>query len=80
MADQDRTDDQDVDQNVMEGGIEHVIHDVEVGEEIPGDHPDQAYQFRQRIVDPDKAAELMSAQEEPASSEPPPPLPPAESP
>lgn len=75
MADQNRTDDQDATQ----GGIENIINEVESGEEIPGEHPDEVYQFRQRVVDPDKAAELTSAEEEPASSEPAPPLPPGES-
>lgn len=76
MADQNRNDDQDV----MEGGIEHVIHDVETGEEIPGEHPDQAYQFRQRIVSSDNPAEVMSGEEEAAPDVSPEPLPPAENP
>lgn len=76
MADQNSTDEQEVTQ----GGIEHVLHDVEIGEEIPGEHPDEAYQFRQKIVDPDKLSEAETVEQQSgAPSGPPPPLPPPES-
>lgn len=76
MADQDRTDDQDA----MQGGIENVIHEVETGEEVPGEHPDEAYQFRQRIVSTDNPQDVLSGEEAPPASTSPEALPPAEAP
>ena len=76
MANENQTDDQDA----MEGGIENIIHEVETGEEIEGEHPDQPYEFRQRIVNPDDAAKAAEGEQQPPSKTPPEPLPPAENP
>jgi len=76
MADQNRNDEPDVTQ----GGIEHIIQEVESGEETPGEHPDQVYQFRQRIVSSDNPAEVLSGEKESAPDALPEPLPPPENP
>lgn len=76
MADQNRTDDH----GATQGGIENIINEVETGEEIPGEHPDDVYQFRQRIVSTDNPADVLSGEKEPKESSSPEPLPPAESP
>ena len=74
MPDQDRTND-DVD--VTQGGLEHVIQEVTTGEEGEGERVKDAYQFRQRIVNPEEPQDVIG-EEQQASTENPAPLPPAE--
>ncbi|HVH64640.1 MAG TPA: hypothetical protein VM674_01285 [Candidatus Acidoferrum sp.] len=76
MADQNRPED---DEDVTKGGIENVVNEVVSGEEVPGEHPTEAYQFRQRIVSSDRPQDVIGGEEQQAStSEEPPPLPPAD--